>query len=80
MKTLSKKSGALLSAVLIAFSATVGSGAFFFDTASVVSAEDHSNPYYYESIENEPLAQKFYGAFEALTESGKFKRAKSNTI
>ncbi len=76
MKTLSKKSGALLSAVLIAFSATVGSGAFFFGTASVVSAEDHSNQYYYESIENEPLAQKFYGAFEALTESGKFKEGK----
>lgn len=76
MKTISKRTGALVAVGAYAVSVFAGLGFAFNVKASADENANEGLTYFYNNLRHNPRAQRVYEAFEALDESGSFKTGK----
>ena len=74
MKSLTKRMGVLATVIAIAVIIIVGSSLIFNGNALADTDTDYSYKYYYNQISVDPMAEKFYKAFESLANSGELKK------
>ena len=77
MKSLTtKRIGVLATVIAIAILMIVGSCLTFGDYALADTDTDYAYKYFYNQISIDPIAERFYKAFETLTNNGEFKKGK----
>ncbi|MDE7191932.1 MAG: hypothetical protein K2O35_05660 [Clostridia bacterium] len=77
MKSLTtKRIGVLAMVVAVAFLMIVGSCLIFGDSALADTDTDYAYKYFYNQISVDPIAERFYKAFETLANNGEFKKGK----
>lgn len=72
MKSLTKRVGALALVFAILLTLIIGSGLIIDSIVFAETVEDHCNKYFYKNLSINPMAEKFYNAFETLYKNGEF--------
>lgn len=73
MKSMTKRTGAILAVAAYAATAVAGLGLTFDLKANAADDPKEGLTYYYSGLKYNPRAERFYKAFETLEESGAFK-------
>ncbi len=76
MKSLTKRTRILAAVIIVSIFAVVESCLIFGSHAYADDSADNSYNYFYNQIQNDPIAVRFYKAFETLYISGEFKDGK----
>lgn len=76
MKSLTKRMGVLATVIAMVILMIVGSCMIVGNNALADTDTNNAYTYFYNQIEIDPIAQRFYKAFETLTESEEFKKGK----
>ena len=76
MKSLTKRMGVLATVMAIAIVMLVGSCFAFGESAAADTGADDTYKYFSKQIEIDPIADRFYKAFETLANNGEFKKGK----